>query len=367
MISVANRWQSEIRKPADGTQPVSTGFGTTITADPSTLHTKGAWTDVIVAADWSGFTGDSFEIEIRFDSGSVSASNIQILADIGVDSGGGYASIIDNLQATEASPWQTASLGLIYKFPLRIANGVKIGCRIQSNTLSQTVRVGIIVRGNPSNPALVRAGTFVRTFGAVTASSSGTAITPGTVAEGAWTQITAATADDLWFWDAGYGNADNTNNSGGMVVDLATGAAAAEVGFAFNIAFGKSTTEALGKVAAGVVWPVASGARISARMQVTTSETSETLIIYAVGGSHALATPYTVAGTITINGAAAANGKNVQIFAIDSDGISELVTTVTTGGGTGAFSASVPDNTRSYFASYNNDGNYGRSALGTPV
>lgn len=44
----------------------------------------------------------------------------------------------------------------------------------------------------------------------------------------------------------------------------------------------------------------------------------------------------------------------------------ELVASVLTSGGTGAFSASTTDDTRGYYASYNNDGNYGRSALATP-
>jgi hypothetical protein len=74
---------------------------------------------------------------------------------------------------------------------------------------------------------------------------------------------------------------------------------------------------------------------------------------------------FTVAGTITIAGVAAPAGRSVQIWAYDSAG-AELVATATTTSG-GAFSAGVLDNTRSYFASYNNDGNVGRSALGTPV
>ncbi len=76
---------------------------------------------------------------------------------------------------------------------------------------------------------------------------------------------------------------------------------------------------------------------------------------------------FTVASTVTIGGAPAANGKTVQIFARASDGTAELVASPVTTGGTGAFTAQVPDNTRSYFASYDNDGHYGRSALEVPV
>ena len=41
--------------------------------------------------------------------------------------------------------------------------------------------------GKPTRPELLRVGTKVQTYGAVTASTSGTAITPGTNAMGAYT------------------------------------------------------------------------------------------------------------------------------------------------------------------------------------
>lgn len=75
---------------------------------------------------------------------------------------------------------------------------------------------------------------------------------------------------------------------------------------------------------------------------------------------------FTVSGTITVNGTAVAAGKAVQIWAYTSAGVAELVTSVTTTSG-GVFTAQVADKTRSYFATYNNDGNVGRSALGTPT
>lgn len=89
---------------------------------------------------------------------------------------------------------------------------------------------------------------------------------------------------------------------------------------------------------------------------------------------------FTVAGSIVIDGAAAPAGKSVKIFAyaaapanqVYPEGMTaasdaaELVTTVTTDA-SGNFTASVPGNTRSYFASYDNDGRAGRSLLGTPV
>ena len=76
-------------------------------------------------------------------------------------------------------------------------------------------------------------------------------------------------------------------------------------------------------------------------------------------------TAFTASGTVVINGVLAPAGKSVQVWAYDASG-EELVATTTTDG-SGFFTAKVPDNTRSYFASYDNDGNRGRSALATPA
>jgi len=75
---------------------------------------------------------------------------------------------------------------------------------------------------------------------------------------------------------------------------------------------------------------------------------------------------FTVAGTVTIGSVPAADGKTVKIFAVDSAGRAELVATVVTAGGAGAFSATVPGNVRTYFASYVDGADIGRSADGTP-
>ncbi len=75
---------------------------------------------------------------------------------------------------------------------------------------------------------------------------------------------------------------------------------------------------------------------------------------------------FAVAGTVTVDAVPVANGKTVKIFAVDGLGVAELVTTTTTAGGTGAFSVSVPDSTRTYFASYVDGTDYGRSLDGTP-
>lgn len=76
---------------------------------------------------------------------------------------------------------------------------------------------------------------------------------------------------------------------------------------------------------------------------------------------------FTVAGVVTIGGAAATDGKTVNVFAQQGLGLpAAFVGSALTGGGTGAFSVEVLDNTKTYFVTYDNDGYSGKSANGTP-
>lgn len=75
---------------------------------------------------------------------------------------------------------------------------------------------------------------------------------------------------------------------------------------------------------------------------------------------------YTVAGTVTIDGVAAINGKIVQIFARDANNVTEYITSVAVAGGAGGFTVQVPDNGRTYFATYKDTTVLGRSDDGTP-
>lgn len=365
MISAANRWQSEIVKPARGTQPIAATWGTVVTADVA-AHTKGAWVDIIVAADWSGFTGDAFEIEIRFNNSTASAIDHRALADIGIDSGGGYASIIDNLAAGYASGYGTNGEGVVYRFNLRIANGVKIGCRIQALIGSDTVQVAITVKGNPTNPGLVRVGTAVTTIGADTANSGGVIIAGGGAADGAWTQMIASSAADYWAWEFGYQCQDTVFTGGCLHIDIGTGAAAAEVPIVQDLIIYKQTTEVIAKPIVNAVYPVAAATRISARIQAQGNEANQSVILYATSGSYELPNAANATGTVTIGGVAVANGKTVEIYALDADSVVELIGTTVTAGGAGGFSLGCPDTTRSYFARYVDGATTSSSINGTP-
>lgn len=70
--------------------------------------------------------------------------------------------------------------------------------------------------------------------------------------------------------------------------------------------------------------------------------------------------------TATLSAAARQARFAIALRGLDPEKKTERITSVLTTGGTGSFSAVVPDNTRNYYASYENNNKYGRSASGTP-
>lgn len=75
---------------------------------------------------------------------------------------------------------------------------------------------------------------------------------------------------------------------------------------------------------------------------------------------------FTVAGTLTINGAAAANGKTIKVWAFNASNEVEYVGSSVTAGGAGAFTFNAPDDTRTYFCTHHSGTDYGISQETAP-
>lgn len=75
----------------------------------------------------------------------------------------------------------------------------------------------------------------------------------------------------------------------------------------------------------------------------------------------------TIAGTVTIDGAAAANGNDVRALDVTQPAASYLCSVAVTTGGTGAFSISAPYTSHSYQAVYEDGSSYGASAVAAAV
>jgi len=188
-------------------------------------NAKGSWVEAVSVANHAN---DTFMVAIDVSAGGAAGLESQALVDIGIDAAGGgsYTVLIPDLITSNGGDGSSgiAAGWIFYAFPLFIRAGTQIGVRGQTNrtsTFVQSVRVRLY--GLPKYPELVKAGSFVTSFGVDAANSAGTALTPGTAAEGAWTAIGAATATRLWYWEYGFGVRDTSMNNRSYQNDIGIG------------------------------------------------------------------------------------------------------------------------------------------------
>jgi hypothetical protein len=203
---------------------LAAAYGTTITP---AQNAKGSWVEVFTAAE---VEADVYGIWACLNSGATGNEARDLLTDIGFDPAGGtsYQVAIPDLLAMGISGLGSSSstgIGAHWYFPRFIPAGSSIAVRssVNSATLG-SLRAWLRLFGRPHRPEMHRAGQYVTAFGVTAASSSGTAITPGTTSEGTpWTSL-GTTDKDYFYWQLGVGMNDPTmNNTLLMAVDLAYG------------------------------------------------------------------------------------------------------------------------------------------------
>jgi Sulfocyanin (SoxE) domain len=265
-----------------GTRP-AVPFGTSVSHGNNTY---GSYVQVLSGAS---NTDDSFGILINVNGLASSATARDALLTIGVDPAGGssYSTLIPDLLVSCAGPYNLLAGGVWYYFPVYIPAGASIGAKGSTNAASTSSSVNVVLFCQPKYPHLVKAGSFVRAFGITAATSSGTAVTSGTTSEGTWTQISAATADALWFWQVGFGVNDSTMTALAYALDLGFGDGTSEVLLIENQPINTSAAEEAHKP----LWlpfgygEVASGTALHARLQVSgTADSSVSVAAYGVGG-----------------------------------------------------------------------------------
>ena len=279
--TLPNEWGLVIESVADGTRPATTTWGTSVTPGNNAY---GSYAQVLTAT-----SDETYLCRIMLSAVGVSAAAKDCLVTIGIDPAGGtsYTDFIVDLSASNAP--NIVSLGLlphIYEFPIRIPAGASVAAKGSVNNATVgTIRVAITLFGRPSRPELVKAGTFVQTFGSTPASSSGTAITPGTASEGAWTQIGSALTVPLWYWEWGIciNNATMANNM--HVIDIGLGDASNKKVVVPNGMAGESASEALAKMTTGRNGLGTVGDIVYARVQTgpNAATSGMSVIAYGVG------------------------------------------------------------------------------------
>lgn len=186
----------------------------------------GSYAQVIAGAS---LTDDAYGIWININSGNVSAAVRDTLVTIGIDPAGGtsYTDTINHLLGSCAAAYNGASIvgGHFYYFPIRIRAGSSVGAKASVNNATVgTINVAARFFCRPTRPELIRYGSYVKTFGEVTATSKGTDVTSGgSNAKGSWVQLGSNLTESLWFWQIGHGMNQTGMNNNGSLWDLGLG------------------------------------------------------------------------------------------------------------------------------------------------
>lgn len=187
----------------------------TVTAS-ATANTKGAWAQMFAAT-----TVDSGYLVLMPDDITVSATNTATLVDVGVGAAGVEQVVLSNINI---GAW---GHGSDFIAPLFIPAGSRVSLRIQSAVVSKVLngRLSLIPCA-----VLNDASQFSETWGATTATSSGTTLTTPSVAgtKTAWQQISAGiTRDTSWItWSLGSNGTNIAAAKGGF--DVGYGGAGVE-------------------------------------------------------------------------------------------------------------------------------------------
>lgn len=261
-------------------QPVANP-GTTVTPGNNTM---GSYAQVLTA-----LAEDVFGLLINFNSNNVTTAARNTLVDIGVDPAGGtsYSVLAQELMASCAG--SHVNLGSVwYYFPIWIRAGSTVAARASVNNATVgTLKCWLQAYGKPRDPRSVKVGTFIRTFGTTLASSTGTNVTPGDAAEGAWTQIGSATAEPLWWWQCGYSINDATLAAQVLHADVGIGDASNKRIVIADQPFRSNASEEVGSQLAVVgceAW-APTGTLVYGRLQASVAaNTNDGLAVYGVGG-----------------------------------------------------------------------------------
>lgn len=265
------------------TRPTTTGFGTSVT--PGTAPTFGAWVQVASSAS---MTQDTYGVLICFNNAVTSATIRNILVNVGVDTAGGtsYEVRIPTLIAGSATTYGLGTGGIWYYFPLYIPAGSSVAVQA-TGVVTTAFNAYLQFFGQPRRPETIRAGSYVDAFGIDLNNARGTAVTLGTTAEGAWTQLGTATTKSYWWWQSCYYSADSTMTAAVIHSDLAAGTATFKKILYENQYTATTAAEAVSNIPIFVnsYNNVAVGDIIYARGQSsTTADTGAGFAAYGLGG-----------------------------------------------------------------------------------
>lgn len=245
------------------------------------LNTKGAWSEVIAAAD---VVEDVCLLKISIDNASTLAT--QYLIDIGKGGAGSEIVIVANIPFASATQFNVGQWSIL--IPVSLPKGTRVAARCQSNAAgAETVRVQVHAIGGQLNSAVNT------TYGSDTSTSAATTIDPGASAstKGAWTELTASSTDTIaWLTVVLSGLGNDARTTATYNLDIGTGGAGSETVVLADLHF-KTDTAADDFTCMQFMFPIsiAAGTRIAARGWCTINDATDRLFGVSIIGSNVVA------------------------------------------------------------------------------
>jgi hypothetical protein len=267
-------------------RPSASTLGISVTANAG-ADTKSNYQEIFSAA---AVTNDVYGIRISSNVIGLNADTRMVLFDVATDPAGGttYSPVINNLGFM--STGTTMAGANSYFFPLFIKAGSSIAIRSQCGVGAINTQHRVWLYCKPTRPEQWRSGTYVQTLGATTASTTGTAVTPGGASEGSWTSIGTTTLP-TWYWQAAVLIDDSTMTANG-VYDCDVGLS--DTGFAYDVviqglSYYATSNESLVPLSypsfSECVREAPAGMAAYGRIQCSgTADSNVSMIVYALGG-----------------------------------------------------------------------------------
>lgn len=198
---------------------------------PATAGTKSGWVEVTAAT-----LGDVIEVELITVGTTSSGNNSATLVDLGIGPSGSEVVLVADIPAGFTNTTGSGIPGMV-RIPACIPAGTRVAVRASSQRTSNNINVPVLFNYGARVPGGVFPGQEFDTYGAQAASANGVEVTPNatTNVNGAWVELTAATARDhrgFLLLSQGWGGTVAgaiSMNAHGFVLELGAGGAGSEV------------------------------------------------------------------------------------------------------------------------------------------
>jgi len=230
----------------------------------ATAHVKGAWIALSTATPFAAIGG-----VVVYHGQVATAQDRFTLFDIGIGAAGAEVPLLANLPNYGYQDYGNASCTQ-YAFTAAIPAGTRVSARMQSNVGSQSARLAVVIWSGAAG-----ALPTPETYGALTATSVGTAVDGGTVAntKGAWVQFTPSCGLSIGQLLLCATLSIGTPGFTDWAFDIGVGAAGAEVVVLADVPYhARDIQNGLNPGAIALPVSIPAGSRIAVRLASSTTD-----------------------------------------------------------------------------------------------